>query len=148
SMSQPLAADNPGAANAPEPGGVQSAFDRDIARLKIQLGDQIERQALREARHSVIALLCLDPLDAAVLPARALIDEQPARAPPHPVGEVRTLAGHKHWVNCVVFSPDGLKALSGGGGDARAASNVRGGLDRSIRLWDVEAGKELRRYLG
>jgi serine/threonine-protein kinase len=125
---------------------VRSNFAQECARLKLELADQIERQALREARQTVIALLCLDPTDLDALNARALIDEQLAVAPPHPVGEVQSLASHKNWVNCVVYSPDGRFALSGGGGDAQAG--VRGGLDRSIRLWEVETGREVRRYLG
>jgi serine/threonine-protein kinase len=112
------------------------------------LGDQIERHALREARQTAIALLCLNPLDADVLGARALIDQQLEVTPPHPVGEVRCLKGHGNWVHCAVFSPDGRTALSGGGGDVQAGGARRGNLDRSIRWWDVESGRELRRYLG
>ncbi len=125
---------------------MRRSFEQECNRLKLLLGDQIERHALREARLTVISLLCLNPTDADVLQARALIDEQMAVAPPHPVGELRCFTSHKSWVNCVVFSPDGRTALSGGGGDTRVSGTRN--LDRSIRWWDVETGKELRRYLG
>lgn len=134
---------NASATTTPRP---RPSYAQECNRLKLLLGDQIERHALREARQTVISLLCLNPTDTDVLQARALIDEQMAVAPPHPVGEVRCLSSHKSWVNCVAFAPDGRTALSGGGGDTRVAG-VRN-LDRSIRWWDVETGKERRRYLG
>src|SRR5206468_4147445 len=47
--------------------------------------------------------------------------------------EVRRLSGHEQGVSCIAFTPDGLRALSSGG-------------DRTIRLWDVETGLELRKF--
>lgn len=147
-MSRSVAGVNQTAATAANTGGVRSAFETESARLKLLLSDQIERQAMREARETAISLLCLDPVDADILHARVLIDEHLAMATPHPIGEVHCLANHTHWVNCVAFSPDSRRALSGGGGDTRIATKVRGSLDRSIRLWDVQSGQMLRRYLG
>jgi WD40 repeat protein len=47
--------------------------------------------------------------------------------------EVRRLEGHTAKVNCVAFSADGKRALSGSS-------------DKTIRLWDIQTGKELRRF--
>jgi WD40 repeat protein len=49
--------------------------------------------------------------------------------------EVRRLVGHTDEVRSLVFLPDGKRALSAG-------------QDRSVRLWDVDAGKEIRSYAG
>ncbi|HLJ97382.1 MAG TPA: serine/threonine-protein kinase, partial [Gemmataceae bacterium] len=49
--------------------------------------------------------------------------------------EIGVLMGHTALVTSAVFSPDGLYALSG--------SN-----DRTVRLWEVRNGKELRRFEG
>jgi WD40 repeat protein/tRNA A-37 threonylcarbamoyl transferase component Bud32 len=50
---------------------------------------------------------------------------------PAPRREIRCLTGHREAVLAVSLAPDGRRALSGG-------------KDRTIRLWDVEAGRELR----
>jgi eukaryotic-like serine/threonine-protein kinase len=49
-----------------------------------------------------------------------------------PVGLVRELKGHKRRANAVAVSGDGLLALSGG-------------QDRTVRLWTIASGDELRR---
>jgi WD40 repeat protein len=50
--------------------------------------------------------------------------------------EVRRFQGHTGEVACVVFSPNGKRALSGGKND------------KTVRLWDVDTGKELRCFKG
>jgi eukaryotic-like serine/threonine-protein kinase len=53
---------------------------------------------------------------------------EPARAAVRPVQQ---LTGHTDAVTCLAFAPDGRRLISGG-------------KDRSLRLWDVAAGHELR----
>jgi uncharacterized protein (TIGR03067 family) len=60
------------------------------------------------------------------------------REAPVPDEAVRRFTGHQSAVKAVAFSPDGRYALSGSG--------YRDGRDRSLRLWNVETGRELRRY--
>lgn len=48
-------------------------------------------------------------------------------------GEVRRFQGHTARVQSIALSPDGCRALSGS-------------ADRTMRLWDVGSGKELRRF--
>jgi WD40 repeat protein/tetratricopeptide (TPR) repeat protein len=66
--------------------------------------------------------------------------------PTRPAGfrfvEVRRFVGHRDIVWSVAFSPDGSRALS-------ASGNVfSGSKDNSVRLWDIETGRELCRLEG
>jgi len=60
--------------------------------------------------------------------------------------EVRTLKGHTDYITSLAFSPDGrlLGSASSSHGKPWPARRE----DRSIRLWDFEAGKKLRRFTG
>jgi WD40 repeat protein len=49
----------------------------------------------------------------------------------------------KGMVWCIVFAPDGKRALTGNGGIANFGQ-VNPGGDNNIRLWDVASGKEIR----
>jgi WD40 repeat protein len=57
---------------------------------------------------------------------------------------IRRFDGHTSFVNCIALSPDGKKLLTGAGhwdGDKKP-------VDCTVRLWDVAAGKETRRFEG
>jgi WD40 repeat protein len=56
--------------------------------------------------------------------------------------ELRRLEGHKDRVNSVAFSSDGRRGVSGGGN----YNSPRAVADSSVRVWDLESGKELRRF--
>ena len=56
--------------------------------------------------------------------------------------ELHRLEGHKDRVTCVAFSADGRRAVSGGGN----YNSPQGAVDSSVRVWDLEEGKELRRF--
>src|SRR5205807_7972107 len=61
--------------------------------------------------------------------------------------EVRRFEGHTGGVWGVAFAPDGRRALSGGGGLARGDA-WQGDAGSTVRLWAVETGKEVRRFVG
>jgi WD40 repeat protein len=66
---------------------------------------------------------------------KALNEQVPDLKAQDMVGELRRFEGHSQEVNGVAFGPDGRRLLSGG-------------LDGTVRLWDVATGKEIRRCEG
>jgi hypothetical protein len=136
-LSGPAAGDPP----APKKGEEPPADPAEVGRLIGNLGS--DRFADREAAARRLEALGEPALDAL------------RRAAASPDAEVRERAGavvraiqqrlygerHRfdehapHWVVSVAVAPDGRTALSGG-------------FDRAVRLWDLEAGKEVRRLDG
>ena len=111
--------------------------------LRLMLADQIEKNHMREAE-TALAILCLNPGDADALGARELIEEQLAAAVTHPVGD-SSLGGHQAVVNSVAFTPDGGRDSAGAA--SSSARRLRSCTDNTVRLWDLESGKEIRSYL-
>jgi WD40 repeat protein len=64
--------------------------------------------------------------------------------------KLRTLAGHSGNIFAVAFSPDGRRALSCSGTDYYddKLRQELGGVDNTVRLWDVGSGQELARLEG
>jgi hypothetical protein len=63
----------------------------------------------------------------------------------HTGKELRRFHGHKDLIISVAFSPDATQILSGGGGQYKDGVYPPNS-DHSVRLWDVETGKELGRF--
>src|SRR5262249_62261695 len=76
---------------------------------------EVQHMAPLSSRWPLSALMCcLLPFMIAPLPnAFAQPPKKPPKAPP--VGELRRFQAHTTPVLCVAFSPDGRRALSGGG---------------------------------
>ena len=63
--------------------------------------------------------------------------------------EVHTLSGHRGVVNVVAFSPDGRVVASGGGRvDWKKWQGDDHPIDKTIKLWDAAAGREIRTLTG
>lgn len=62
---------------------------------------------------------------------------------------IHRLEGHGSWLKSVAFSPDGSRAASGGGGSWQVVNGQRpGGDDFSVRIWDLDRGKQLQALTG
>jgi tetratricopeptide (TPR) repeat protein len=76
--------------------------------------------------------LLSSPVLSSPVAAALAVGGAPARTPHIPgSGERLRLEGHEGAVTCLAFSPDGRHLLTGG-------------ADRSVRLWDLDRGLELR----
>lgn len=62
---------------------------------------------------------------------------------------IHRLEGHESWLKSVAFSADGRRAVSGGGGSWQVVNGRRpGGDDFSVRVWDLDTGKEVQALRG
>jgi WD40 repeat protein len=63
---------------------------------------------------------------------------------------IRRLEGHQDWVNRVAFSPDGRLLFSSAGNFLNTIIPIPGmsTQDKSVRVWDLETGEEVRRFEG
>jgi serine/threonine protein kinase len=116
------------AAPRPAPHAEAPVRQAELARLQAALLDQIDRDALEEARATATALLRIKPGDAEALEALAFIDQRGTAG----LQELHPPCKHDGWVRSVAVSPDGNTALSGGD-------------DATVRLWDLATGREVRR---
>jgi WD40 repeat protein len=114
----------------------------DPDRLSKLLADQIESGAFAEARMTVGTLIGINPKDQAVQEARAFLDEQLKAVPTGVGSEFRRFLGHKNWVNSVAFAPCGTRAFSASGG-ILIDGEFKAGHDRTVRMWDLESGRQL-----
>ncbi len=63
--------------------------------------------------------------------------------------EVGQLLGHESDINSLAVSPDGTRALSGSGNHIREGDGSFGrGRDNTVRLWDLQTGRQVIRFLG
>jgi WD40 repeat protein len=131
-MSRPTGGSSPGRA-IPE-------FDR----LLLNLTEQIEREALAEARRTLVTLLCLRPKDPTVLEAQAFLESQAAAAETEPL---HRLIGHETWVNSTAFAADNKTAFTASGGEF-GEHGFTDGPDCTIRAWSVDKGSAVKTFSG
>lgn len=167
----PAAAPTGGAPSVVAP--ATSTRDAEFDRLKLLLADQIERDAISEARETVNAMLAIKPNDPEAIEVRDFIDQRSVAG----LTELNVFTDHKGWVRGVAFGPDGRRAVSGSDDrtviiwdlDARRPLRVlsghgaavmgvayapdgctvlSGSWDASARVWDANTGQELRKFTG
>jgi WD40 repeat protein len=114
-------------------------------RLLVEVTEHIEREALAQARRTLITLLRLRPKDPMVLEIQAFLETQSeASAETAPL---HRLPGHETWVNSVAFTADGKTAYTASGGEF-GEHGFTDGPDCTIRAWNVDKGTALKTLPG
>ncbi len=103
-----------------------------ISKDPSQFASQVTGRLLPYAHESTIQDFLVELKSGAPRPWIRL--ENPALTPPG-TGLVRTLEGHSAWVEDVAITPDGRRAVSAS-------------WDHTIKVWDLETGREVRTLQG
>ena len=98
---------------------------------------QMERRALYWYERAAAELSGLSRTKAAkrIEKITARLAGVPTDGPSGPLGELKKLEGHTEEIKSVAFSLDGRFAVSGS-------------VDQSVRVWDLNSGKELKKLTG
>jgi WD40 repeat protein len=108
---------------------LSTANDQTIRLWDIASGKEVKRLSDRKNRFSCLAL---SPEGKQVLAGGGGYQSAALQLWNIEAGKsIRTFQGHKDWVRSVAVSPDGKRGLSGS-------------MDGTVRLWDLETGKQLR----
>jgi serine/threonine protein kinase len=105
-----------------------SSFDQ----LQSRLAEQIDHDEFVEARLTVQAMLRLRPGDPGALDALSFVNSHLGLGRGR---EIACLREHEAWVRSVALTADGRRGLSGGD-------------DGTLRLWDLDERRTLRRLSG
>jgi WD40 repeat protein len=63
-------------------------------------------------------------------------------------GIVKQISVKEGWQYALAFSPDNRYIVSGGSGKDSDWHGVKQGSDKSIRVWEIKTGKEIRKFTG
>lgn len=127
------------------PSGIVGRGLPEFDQLLIKLTEQIEREALAEARRTLVTLLRLRPKDPTVLETQAFLETQAAGAAE--TEPLHRLKGHESWVNSVAFAADGKTAFTASGGEF-GEHGFSDGPDCTIRAWSVDKGAAVKALEG
>jgi WD40 repeat protein len=105
--------------------GRSETLSRNLGALKVA-GGVVQRQVFIQSFGDLVKQLRLGTLLKPTLSGQSLPDN---------TGELDPLEGQSSQANSMAFSPDGRRALFAS-------------ADKSVRLWDVERERDLRRFIG